>query len=171
MSNILCSTVIALSLSLLPAQAQVIGEYEWEFEEDGEGCYAGVLSHSADARFQLVTTGDRISGFIMSKSRELDELSVEQEVSIFGVFDNGSYIQLGKLMLVGREPLEIGKQEDWAWFMFEEPNLTGDKRFLENETLTIFTLPDPVFNVQVHLGTFPLRGARKTLISLAQCAQ
>lgn len=170
MSNILCSTVIALSLSLLPAQAQVTQEYRWKFEEDYDGCYAGTMSHSGEARFQLITTGDRISGFIMSKSKELDELTVEQEVRIFGVFDSGSYIELGKLMLVGRKPLEVGSQEDWAYLMFEEPNLTGDKRFLENEALTIFTLPDPDFNVQVPLGTFPLRGAKRALTSLAQCA-
>lgn len=163
-------TVFALSLSLLPAQAEVIGENKWEFEEDGDGCYAGVLSHSADSRFQLATSGDRISGFIISKVDELDSLSIEDEIPIFGIFDDEDIIQLGILVLVGRRPFEMGSSEQAAWLMFTDPNLTGDRRMLYNETLTIYTLPIADYPDGLPLGTFSLAGSREVLTELAYCA-
>lgn len=171
MSNLLSSTVFALSLTLLPAQAQVLGEYEWEYEEDGESCYAGVLSHSADSRFQLVTTGDRLAGFIMNKSEELDSLEVEDELPIFGVFDDEDVIQLGTLVLVGRKPFEMGSSEQAAWLMLTDPNLSGDRRMLYNETLTIYTLPNSDNPDGLSLGTFPLKGSKDALTSLANCTE
>jgi hypothetical protein len=155
---------------MVPAEAQVIGEYEWEFEEEGGSCYAGILSHSADARFQLAIENDQIAGFLITKDAELSTVKIEQKLRVTGRFDSGEEIALGQIVLVGRKPFEFGSSDEWAYFMFTEPERTGDKRMMYGETLTIYAEGLPNDPEDYTLGTFPLNGSKEVLTEFAHCA-
>lgn len=149
----------ALAMLADSADAQV----SWEYDRDNAGCYAGAISYMENSRFQLVTEGDRVAGFIMSNDKNLDSLKTEQTISAKGVFSNGESVDLGTLMLVGRRPVEGGGSEPWAYLMFTEPNRTADKRMFNNQSLTIYASG-------IYLGTFTLTGAELAITSLLNCA-
>lgn len=161
--------IAASFLIAFPAVSQVIGEYEWEFKRKGDSCYAGVLSHSATARFQLGIENGQVAGFVIAKDPLLDWVKNKQQLSVTGEFDSGETVDLGKVSLVGRGPFEVGSQDDWAYFMFTEPARTGDKRLLTMDTFTIYVQGLLDFPEGYPLGTFPLVGAKEVLTEFAYC--
>lgn len=171
MSKVLCSLVLTMSLGGASVEAQVIGGYEWEFEEEDGACYAGVLSFPGGSRFQLSVERDRISGFIISKDSELEGLLIDGKVTATGFFDSGDYVEFGEMVLVGRKPFEVGKSEDWAWLMFVDPNRTGDRRMLFNENLTVYIYGIRGYSEGYPLDVFPLNGFKEAVTRLAGCAQ
>lgn len=171
MRDLLSSTVVALSLSLLPAQAQMFGGYEWEFEEEDGACYAGVLSYPGGSRFQLALDGDKISGFLISKDSGLDSVIVDGKVTATGFFDSGDYVDFGEMVLVGRKPFEVGKSDNWTWLMFVDPNKTGDRRLMFNENLTVQIYGIEGYPEGYPLDVFPLLGFREAITKLLDCTQ
>ncbi|WP_374391996.1 hypothetical protein [Tabrizicola sp.] len=169
MRKLASCTALALLLTVQPTRAQVIGEYEWDFEISDSACFAGINSPLGNSRLQLSYRDNEIGGVIFTFNEEIQSLPIEKVITALGVFSGSSEassddnpVKLGFLLVGHRGKWEEEDPISGTYLLILEPYRMVDTRMFQSDLLSIYAYG-------TNIGIFPLDGAEESISKLLSC--